>query len=323
MPKVIVSMVTYNATGYLPFALPSLAALDNKEGELIIIDNASTDQSSEYIKNAGYDCTLIESPTNRGFGAGHNEVIRKTSSEYVLVFNQDMVIEPDYIKECVSFMDAHPEVGSVTGILQRARWDKQGNLEKTESIDTCGIRIKKSHNAKDITQVVSWEKPFEIFGPSGACALYRRSALEDVAYREGDSIEYFDEDFFMYKEDIDLAYRLRWQGWRSYAIPTARAYHFRTKGQKFVRNNKQVNYWSYRNHIYLIIKNVSKGMLPSCLPTMTAYEIAKIGYILLREWSTLRGLKDVWRLRNRMTKKRVSIMRTRRMSDTEMLSLLQ
>ncbi len=316
-------MVTYNATGYLPFALPSLVALHNYDGELVVLDNASTDSSREFVKELTPQVQLIESGANKGFGGGHNEVIRNTSSEYVLVFNQDMVIEPDYVKECVSFMDAHPEVGSVTGVLQRARWDEQGELEKTEAIDTCGIRIKKSHNVKDITVVPFEHTPFEIFGPSGACALYRRSALEDVAFHEGGKIEYFDEDFFMYKEDVDLAYRLRWRGWSSYAIPTARAYHFRTKGEKLVRKSPQVNYWSYRNHLFLLTKNVSNGMLSSCFPKMMGYEIAKAGYIFLAEWSTIKGVKHAWNIRSRMLCKREAIMTTRRITDAKMCSLLQ
>lgn len=323
MAKVTISMVTYNAIGYLPFVLPSLTALLEEDVELMILDNASKDDSVPYIRSHVPDVKVIVSNQNIGFGGGHNEVIHQSTADYVMIFNQDIIVEPDYLRQCISFLEKHPQVGAVTGILQRTQWADDGTPKMTEDIDTCGIRIKKSHNTKDMKVAQSWDEPFEIFGPSAACGVYRRSALEDVVFLDNGRKEYFDEDFFMYKEDVDLAYRLRWRGWSSYAVPKAHGYHFRTKGEALNRRNKQVNYWSYRNHWWLLRKNISRGVLVRCLPMMLGYEIAKFGYLLIAEWPTLKGFKDIWRLRKIMSRKRAVIMSTRRIKDHEMMKFFE
>ncbi|MDP2656152.1 MAG: glycosyltransferase family 2 protein [bacterium] len=323
MAKVTISMVTYNAVGYLPYALPTLNALLEEDVRLVILDNASTDESVAYIKKHAPHTTLILSEKNNGFGVGHNEVIRQSESDYVMLFNQDMIIEPDYVRECVVFLENNPAVASVSGILQRAQWNGDGRIKKTEDIDTCGIRIKKSHNVKDERHVVSWSEPFEIFGPSGACAMYRRTALEDIAIDIDGRHEYFDEDFFMYKEDVDIAYRLHWRNWTSYCVPSARAYHFRTKGDALIRTNKKVNYWSYRNHWYMLKKNLSGGVFARCFPFITLYETAKLCYLLVMERATLAGIKDMWKLRKKMTTKRTKIMSRRFVNNHEIMKFLQ
>jgi GT2 family glycosyltransferase len=146
------------------------------------------------------------------------------------------------------------------------------------------------------TDIGQFEKPQEVFGVSGACALYRIAALQDVAIHN----EYFDQDFFAYKEDIDLAWRLRWYGYESWYCPTARAYHYRglsapaTPGvmAKIMHRrgiSKRLRILSFRNHHLMLIKNDRFGLLGTSIFSLLFVELKWLGALLIEpfQWKTL------------------------------------
>jgi GT2 family glycosyltransferase len=149
----------------------------------------------------------------------------------------------------------------------------------------------------------------DVFGPSGAAALYRRAMLDDVAV-DG---EYFDEDFFAYREDADLAWRARVQGWTSLYVPAAIGHHRRRVTPSRRRDlPAEVNRYSVRNRFLLRLKNQSAREAAIFLWPTLIRDLQVIGYVLLREHSSLPGLLDVVRLAPRMWRKRLIIQRRRR-----------
>src|SRR5439155_16165933 len=137
-------------------------------------------------------------------------------SEYVLVLNPDTVLRPNFIEELIHALDARPDAASASGKLLR--------MDST-TIDSTGIVMLRSQRhldrGADEPDIGQFDKPEDIFGASGAAAMYRRPALEDARIDD----EYFDEDFFAYREDADLAWRLRLLGWNSIYVPSAVALH--------------------------------------------------------------------------------------------------
>lgn len=312
--KLTVSLLTYNSAAYLSPCLASIAAQTFQDLELVCRDNHSSDESVTMVRRYAPKATIVEEPLNRGFSGGHNATIFETESEYVCVLNPDLVLEPQYLEECITFLDAHPRVGAVSGLLIRTR--SLTDLPEHGIIDASGIALLRTGRVV-LTDAGKSEKGVSqaarVYGVPATAAVYRRSALEDIAVEIDGTREYFDEDFFMYKEDVDLAVRLSLRGWDAYVVPAARAYHIRSTDYQLLRRSSPfINLLSYRNHWLLLIKSIPRSFLFRNGFLILLFEIAKGAYLLFREPCTLGALADVWRLKKKMMRKRKLIM-TRKM----------
>lgn len=338
----------------MPFCLESIFRQTFRDFSLLILDNGSTDGTVEYLKDFRFpisDFRLVFNDKNVGFAAGHNQAIRMTNSEYVFMLNQDIILEQNFLEVIIKFFDEHPSVGAVTGKL--LRWDFEKEI-KTDMIDSAGLLIFKSHRIVELgageQDGDKWNNSKEVFGVSGAAPVYRREALEDVAIsiprnsalcsalfsgaRQKQKTEpltnkreYFDEDFFSYKEDVDLAYRLCMRGWQAWFLPEARAYHDRTArataggdlGAMCQRKNKSsfINYHSYKNHLFFLTKNLTWPIFLRYFPHIFWYEFKKFIYILFFEVSTLKSLGEFFRKLPKMWRKRRWIIANRKVSSIE------
>ncbi len=317
-PKVTISLITYNGEKYIPFLLPSIQNQTYKDWELMILDNGSGDDTIKAIKNETLLYKLLEQRINLGFAKAHNKIISWSQSEYLLVINQDIFLEPDFIAKLVDFMDQHPKVASVGGKLLYWNFEQH---DRTNIIDSCGLEVNNKYHFSDRLQGQGDENPTSqaVFGLSGALVMYRRSALEAVKTpikNKDGHFEYFDEDFFMYKEDIDLAWRLRLNGWENYFLAEAKAYHDRSlssRKQSYSdrKSRRMLNFLSYRNHLLMIKKNSFLNLRIKQIFSWLPYEIAKFFYLLLLDRSSLKGLNDYLRLRSRAINKRKYIKKIR------------
>lgn len=319
--KLVISLVVYNGEKYLKECLQSIKNQTFHDFELVVLDNNSQDSSCSIIEDIFPGARLIRSGVNLGFAKGHNTIIRTTHSEYVLCVNQDQTIAKNYCEKLILFLDSHLETGSATGKIWKVSSLTQ--KEKPTTLYSCGIVLKKNHYAGNIDSLRFTklaEKTGEIFGVAGTSPMYRRKALEDIASDD----EYFDEDFFMYREDIDLAYRLRWRGWKAYFVSDVCAYHIgSTESELLKRKNKFINYTSYRNNFFLLYKNVSVGLFRKCFFRIVWFEWGKFVYTFFCETKNLMGLREFRKMLPEMRKKRNWIMSHRKITDDEMYHLLQ
>src|SRR5215470_16399293 len=217
MARVAVNIVTFNSAPDIAACLESLRRQLFRDFEIHILDNASSDDTLQIIEPFDIEY-LMRSPVNTGFCKGHNELVRRFQSEYVLFLNPDTILEPLFIAELVRALDARPEAASASGKLLRM---------DGRTIDSTGIIMLREQRhldrGADQLDTGQFNTPEEIFGPSGAAAIYRRKALDETAVAG----QYFDEDFFAYREDADLAWRCRLSGWISIYVPSAAARHRR------------------------------------------------------------------------------------------------
>ncbi len=325
-PTVTISLLTWNGAKYLPWLLKSLRIQTFANWELLVLDNASTDDSVQIMEETRVGdnpVKVVKQKKNLGFAKGHNLLMNWSGSDYVLVLNQDVILEPNYLKELVDFMEANPKAASTAGKIMY--WDfNEGHKSKT--IDSFGLQIDRKRYMSDMHQ----GKPDfkldnrEVFGLSGAAVLFRRKALDIIALPHSDnSLEYFDEDFFAYKEDIDIAWRLRLAGWQNWLVASTYAYHHRSvsSGQdiKAIRKHRALaNKLSYRNHLMTIYKNsFYKNLFKDFWP-IKWYEFKKFIYLLLFERSTLVGLKEYFQLLSKLKKKRKFIHSRAQLSAEEM-----
>jgi GT2 family glycosyltransferase len=269
MAKISINIVAWNSLRFLPDCLKSIFSQTYKDFSVLVIDNASIDGSLDYVRKNWPEASTLRNFQNIGFSRAHNQGIKLArDAEYVLVANPDVILEPTFLEELIKAVDSDLQVGSAGGkLLKVYHGDPElKELIKTEIIDSAGIKILKSRRMVDRGEgekdIGRYNKQEEVFGVSGALVLYRRKALEDVKIRD----EYFDENFFAYKEDIDLAWRLRLRGRKAIYVPRALAYHFRgapgKERQGLLRTIRRVrarsplvSFYSYRNHFFVLVKN--------------------------------------------------------------------
>jgi GT2 family glycosyltransferase len=305
MPKVAVNIVTFNSAADIAACLESLRRQTFADFEIHILDNASSDETLKIIEP--FDVAYIaRSPVNTGFCKAHNELARRFPSGYVLFLNPDAVLSPSFIEHLVRALDARSDAASASGKLVRM---------DGKTIDSTGIIMLREQRhldrGADQPDVGQFEQPEEIFGPSGAAAMYRRSALDDVAV-DG---QYFDEDFFAYREDADLAWRCRLLGWTSIYVPAAVAQHRRrVTPERRAQLPKQINYHSVKNRFLLRINNITGHLYRRDFWPILKRDLAVVGYVLLREWSSIPGLFYPIRNLPRLLRKRKSI-QLRKRSD--------
>lgn len=288
--KLAVGFITYNeATAkYLGDFLPSLKAalsfLPPDDYRIYAFDNSDkTDLSNSRILWPHQEIKYFCLGHNLGFARAYNVLIRKAiedSADYFLVINPDTIMEPEAISRLVAALDEDRSLGSVAPRI--LRWDFSA-ARKTETIDSLGLVLKPGLKFCDYGQGTkdrAIEAPLKILGPSGAAGLFRLSALEKAAEirpnaaiahfpdisaqpRKQDA-QYFDERFFMYKEDCDLAYRFFLAGYGSRLVSEAIVYHDRTaavsgRGLRSFWNDrqaksKQIRAWSFRNQLLIYFK---------------------------------------------------------------------
>lgn len=259
--KISIGFITYNQSTYkyLKFFIPSLEEsiseakkyLADLDFNFLIIDNSNHDYLDNYNYLIDYSRThnnykIFRSESNLGFAKAYNKMINWSIGEgndLFLMLNPDVLLDINFIKEIVlAFKDRPDATALAPKILY---WDFKNN-KKTDIIDSCGLGLTRSHYFFDIKQGQEDfsrknEEIREVFGFTGAGALLNLKKLIKVAYNSEDYLEFFDELMFMYKEDVDLSYRLQISGAKIFFIPEAVMYHDRT-----LSKNKYLNLLSFR-----------------------------------------------------------------------------
>ena len=315
-PLVSVVVVTYNSEKDISRCLESVASQSYDPLEVLVIDNDSGDGTEDIVRRYAAGVRFVKNAQNVGFAAAHNQGIRQTRGEFYLALNPDVELDSRFIEEQVRVMGLDPQVGSVSGKLFRFARDGEGR----PMIDSTGIYMTPSIRHLDRGAGRPDQGQYEtlqyVFGASGAAALYRRQMLDAVSI-EG---ECFDEDFFAYREDADLAWRAQLLGWKVLYAPGAIARHERRVLPERRSNLPSVvNMHSVKNRFLLRIKNQTLlELFALFLPTLWR-DLQVVGYVLLLERSSLPGLTFLVRNWSRVLAKRTWIQSRRKVTQAYML----
>lgn len=297
--KVSVHVVTYNSAATLETCLKAVQAQSYQDLTVLVIDNASQDDSAEIARRMGVQVNV--NAENVGYAAAHNQAIDATESDYVLTLNPDVQLQPDFLREMVTALDANPQLGSAAGCLMRV----EALGAAPTHLDGVGLMMTRSRRQRLIGEGLPVEqRPTEalpIFGPDGAAAFYRRAMLDDIRVMG----EVFDTDFFMHKEDVDVCWRAQLRGWQALYVPGAVAQHVRgfRPGQR-QRVSPYMRFLGVRNRYLLLLKNEIPAEFWRDAPAIVAYDLGIFAYVLLREPRSLRSYWSVLRLLPRMLAKR-------------------
>ena len=305
MIDVSIVVVAHNDEADLPLSLTSAAGQTGLRVETIVVDNASSDRSREVAAAFAPAVRTVPLAENVGFAAGMNRGIEESSGRYVLALNPDCRLMPDFASVLAARCDARKDAGSASGRIFRAEGPA---LTSTTRLDSTGLYFTASgrHFDRDSGQSETGRSHLEedIFGVSGAAGFYRREALESARISTG----CFDADFFLYREDADLAWRLQRLGWTCLYEPKAVAYHRRRNLPERRRiMTAAANMHSVKNRFLLRINNETPGhFLATCVPVL-ARDAVILAACLTVERSSLPAFSWLWRNRRRLWEKRKEI----------------
>jgi GT2 family glycosyltransferase len=303
---VAVCIVTYDSAADLPGCLEAVAALHHRPLEVVVVDCASRDGSLETARAhapEGLPFQAIGLAGNLGFAGGMNAAFARTCAPWVLTLNADARPAPDYLTRLLDRAAAAASslrVGAATGRLVRPALDG-----RPRQLDACGMALTRNwrhldrgSGEEDRGQLAA---PERVFGATGAASLFRRAALDEAAV-EG---EIFDPGFHSFREDAELCFRLRERGWEVLYEPAAVCEHRRFNlPERRAAMPASVNLHSLKNRYLLRIYHQTAGnLVRTFLPTL-ARDVAALGWVLLRERSSLAAYAWLWRNRRDLLRRR-------------------
>ncbi len=294
-----IGIVTYNSSGDLPACFAALNAQTYPTLAITVLDNASQDDSVDWVRNHAAHARLIMSAENLGFGRGHNRILAENpNAAYYLPLNPDVRLTPRYIEALVNMLRA---TGAGWGTGKLLLEDGQHIYSVGHGLRRDGYAINIGYGLPDSGQ---FDQPREVFGAPGAAPLYTRALITALAL-DG---ELFDSDLFMYGEDSDLDWRARRAGWRCWYTPAAVAYHRGSHAQGWL----QVQ--AIGNRYLSVVKNAFLfDLFIYNLPLIAAHCLLRL---LFKPRSGLQLMKQLVQSALKMRNKRY----IPQLSRTEMLS---
>lgn len=242
-PLVSVIIPNWNGAHHLPVCLDSLLAQTYRHHEVIVVDNASGDDSLEVLARYPTVCTLPQEH-NLGFTGACNAGFRAAGGSIQVLLNNDTEVHPDWLLHVVGAFDDHPEAGIVASKM--LLFDRRDILHTAgDYVTPDGLAHNRGIWHKDAGQ---YNRRVYVFSACGGSAAYRREMLEAIGL--------LDEDYFFSFEDVDLAWRAQLAGWRCVFEPQAIVYH----KLKASGGGKTASFYDGRNRIYTIVKNYPKDM---------------------------------------------------------------
>lgn len=281
-PVVSIIIVNFNGRDYLSQCLNSLLRQTFRSFEVIVVDNGSTDGSTELIRSEFPEVRVFENNSNLGFAKANNIGFSLARGSLLVTLNNDVEADEDFLKELVSEASEDEKVGMVAARML--------NYYDRDRIDSAGLEVDRALIAADRGRGEKNDNRFdqqcEVFGPCAGAALWQRDMIEGVGG--------FDERYFIYYEDYDLAFRARWAGWKCLYAPKSKVYHM---GSATVGKQSPLKFRLLpRNLLWTLFKNAeSLRHLVTSLIIMSPFLFLALLYsvIVLRKTTMMRGLVEM------------------------------
>ncbi len=309
--KVSVIIPNWNGMKFIGMCLDSLNQSDFHSYEVIVIDNGSVDGSLEMIEKNYPLVRLIKNPENMGFAVACNQGIKAAKGEYISLLNNDIEVESNWLTKLYEGMERHPECGMGTTKMmfldQRDVFYNTGDLFHAWSAGG-----GRGQGEKDIGQ---YEEEDYVFGACAGAGIYRRDFFEKVGI--------FDEDFFIFAEDVDINMRGQLQGFKCVYLPKAKVYHIGTATIGLYSD--RYIYLCKRNDIFVLIRNYSLKLYFKYLWTIMTHQLNDIKYFTYRGQGVVlfKSKIDVFKMLIPMLIRRFSIQKSRTVTDEKIDRLIK
>jgi len=259
MPTIAIVILNWNGRAYLEKFLPFVLSSSYPAKEVIVADNASTDDSIPFLQCKYPEIRVITLGYNRGFAGGYNEALKQVDSDYYVLLNSDVEVSPGWIEPVLALMEKDPSIGACQPKIRM--YAEKESFEYAGAaggwLDYLGYPFAKGRIfdvcEKDLGQ---YDQAEPIFWASGA-AFFVRSAV----YHELGGLDNY---FFAHQEEIDLCWRMQLAGYKIYSCPQAVVYH--VGGGTLPKGNERKVFLNFRNNLIMLAKNLPWEQLIWKLP---------------------------------------------------------
>ena len=283
MKKVAVVILNYNGKRFLEQFLPNVIEhTDAALADIVVADNASTDDSVAFMREHFPEIRLIENGSNGGFATGYNLAMRQIEAQYFVLLNSDIEVTPQWIEPVIALMDADPQIAAcqpkILSYYDRTKFEyagASGGFIDRYGYPFCRGRVFQ-HLEEDRGQ---YNDSCEVFWATGACMFVRA----DLYLQHGG----LDDSFFAHMEEIDFCWRMKNLGYRIYCCPQSTVYHI--GGGTLPKSSSRKTYLNFRNNLSLLYKNLPK----SRVRWVIAYRIL-LDWVAALKFLCGGGLADFW-----------------------------
>ncbi|WP_018344834.1 glycosyltransferase family 2 protein [Cytophaga aurantiaca] len=267
-----VVILNWNGVEQLRTFLPSVVA-NTQDAEIIVADNASTDNSIDWVKQHYPDIRIISLSQNYGYAGGYNEALKFVDADFLVLLNSDIEVTAGWLQPLVHVLAGNPAVAAcqpkILSYHNKTSFEYAGAAGGY--IDKYGIPFCKGRIfntiEKDINQ---YNNPAEIFWASGACLTIRNSVFKKIGG--------FDADFFAHMEEIDLCWTIHRLGYAIQYVPTSTIYH--VGGATLSKSNPKKTFLNFRNSLWMLQKHLPKNkLLPILFTRMCLDGLAAFHYL--------------------------------------------
>lgn len=301
-------ILSYNSREDLEECIPSLMSQTYQDFEIIVVDNASTDGSEEFIRTNYPMIKVVQTGKNLGYPAGNNAGFEVAEGEYIVVVNPDTVADPEWLSELIKPLKSDPTITATTSKIliysQKDRINTCANTNHHTGLTFC----------RGLNKLASEFDDYQPVGAVSGCSFAIRSDMLK-------NINGFDPDFFLYQEDADLSWRIRFAGGKIMYVPESVIYH---KYKLSIAPWKE--FYLERNRYLILLKNFDSKTLLLLLPSLLITEIMTMGHAVLNGPKYIKSklLAYFWILRNIrvVLEKRHETLSKKEITDREFFGLL-
>jgi GT2 family glycosyltransferase len=287
-PSVAVVILNWNGKNYLEKFLSDVIKYSSEDAEIIVADNASTDDSVSYLKKTFPEIRIISMSENTGYTGGYNKALKQIDSDYYILLNSDIEVTSNWIKPIIEIMEADKSIAAcqpkILDYNNRQKFEYAG--AGGGFIDFLGYPFCRGRifdNLEDDNN--QYDDVIEIFWATGACMFLRADSFEKAGG--------LDDDFFAHMEEIDLCWRFQRMGLKVMYCGKSMVYH--VGGGTLPKNNPRKTYYNFRNNLFLLTKNLTITKLFIVLVFRPALDImAAIAFLLKGNYKDFIAVHKAW-----------------------------
>ena len=289
--KGLVSIIVINYNGYrfLKGCLYSICTQTYKHIEVIFVDNASKDDSVKFVKNNYSSTHIISNKSNFGYAKGSNIGVENCKGEYVMILNNDTVLNPDTVRVLLDAFKSIPDLGVVQPQIRL--------MNNPQKLDACGsfwtdTGFNYHYGIYKDASNPKYNIPFPVYSVKGVCML--------IPHELVDKIGLFDENFWCYFEETDFCHRVWLAGYQCWYYPKTYIYHH-LGGTSLKEANAIVQYHSFKNRLCSYLKNLSAKEMIKIMPVYLVFNFVQALYnlfLLKPDWFIIISRSIIWNMRN-------------------------